>query len=400
MGMAAPTGPELVALPPLKAVRGPNGGAIMTQKYIEGIQELARTWPGPITTLAGFRTSMTTDMDHVEIHGDQPVIAVEQRPDNIAQLKERLSKAAVVMTFLSPLEAYTGQICQELGVPLVYSSEYAPTTERQIVDAETQNPLLRLRRKIWIWNATRKRRAMVAQAAGLQCSGTPVYEAYRADCANSLLFFDNRVRHAEVLDDDAMAAKLAGFQQDRPLRLVFGGRLIAMKGVLELPKIAAMLTRQGTPYAMDIYGTGPLEDDLRAQIDAAGLTAQVHLKGALDFRTGWIPALKEQADLFICPHPQGDPSSTYPEVMSCGVPIVGYDNEAFRGVVAQSQGGVLTPMNRPAALAEAVARLDQDRAELVRLAQKARAFALEHSFEKTFARRATHLMEAGGIAQG
>ena len=46
----------------------------------------------------------------------------------------------------------------------------------------------------------------------------------------------------------------------------------------------------------------------------------VTLRGVVDFATGWIPLLKQQADLFVCPHPQGDPSSTYPEVMSCGVP--------------------------------------------------------------------------------
>ena len=121
------------------------------------------------------------------------------------------------------------------------------------------------------------------------------------------------------------------------------------------------------------------------------------MKGALDFRTGWIPALQRDADLFVCCHLQGDPSSTYPEVMSCGTAIVGYDNEAFRGVAEASGSGIRVPMQQRRALAEAIARLNEDRAALIEESRKALAFSREHSFERTFERRVRHLIEASRL---
>ena len=391
---------ELLILPPLKAVRGPNGGLILTRKYIEGVGEFARNWSGPVTSLVAFSQTPTTDMDHSEFFPGDPATPIEPRPESETTLAARIKDAAVVLAFLSPSEAPLFALCKRLGVPVVFFAEYSPATERQIIDAETTNPLLRLRRKLWIQRATHIRRGMAAEAAGLQLSGTPVFEAYRDCNPNSLLFFDNRVRTAEVMTATQMDAKAATLAQGAPLRLAFGGRLIAMKGVADLPKLAAELGRQHVPYTLDIYGSGPLEGALRQQIAAAGLDGTVRLRGALDFRTGWLPALKHETDLFICPHPQGDPSSTYPEVMSCGTAIAGYDNEAFSGIAAVSGSGWVLPMRDHRALARQIGGLHRDRSALITAARQARLFALENSFEKVFARRATQLAAASRIGPG
>ncbi|TNF58787.1 MAG: glycosyltransferase, partial [Burkholderiales bacterium] len=228
--------------------------------------------------------------------------------------------------------------------------------------------------------------------AGLQCSGTPTHDIYRDLCRDTMLFFDNRVQGKDVISDPALDAKLARLRQGHPLRLVFGGRLIAMKGVLELPRVAAELARAGVSFTFDIFGSGPLLGALEERIRAAGLQDRMQLRGVLDFDSGWVPWLRDNADLFICCHPQGDPSSTYPEVMSCGVPIAGYDNEAFRGVVRESGSGWLAPARDAAALARVVARLDTDRGAIAEATRRARDFARMHAFEPTFARRSAHII--------
>ena len=73
--------------------------------------------------------------------------------------------------------------------------------------------------------------------------------------------------------------------------------------------------------------------------------------------------------------------------MSCGVPIIGYDNEAFVGVVNQSQAGWLVKMNRPDLLAEKIAELNQNRELIMAESYKSLEFAKQHTFEKTFQRR-------------
>jgi len=166
-----------------------------------------------------------------------------------------------------------------------------------------------------------------------------------------------------------------------------------MKGVMDLAPFAAALRKRGVNFTLDIYGDGPLRDSLAKQINDMGLSDLVHLRGVVDFETEWVPTLKEQADLFVCCHPQGDPSSTYPEVMACGVPIVGYDNEALKGIIEISEAGWATPMHNIDTLAATVARLATTRAELADAATNARSFAAKHAFEATMVRRTKHLID-------
>lgn len=388
---------ELVLLPSLKACRGPGGGLVLTSKFISGIKEYERYWPGRITALLELDEGLGSDMDHVEIFPNDGPVSIELRPRTEVAEAERLRRAAAVFAFLSPREARTAQLCRRLGVPLVYSSEYSLETELQIIRATVKNPLRRLRRSLWTKGAERKRLAALRLAAGIQCSGTPTYEVYKHVSENALLFFDNRVREKEVVSEGELEAKLANLERACPLRLVFGGRLIAMKGVLDLPHVARELERRGIDFALDIYGGGDLEPQLLRDIRAFGLESRVRLRGVLDFETGWIPMLKSEMDLFVCCHPQGDPSSTYPEVMSCGVPIVGYDNAAFRGIARHSGSGWLVPVGDPRALAAVIDRLDRARSEIAESARKARRFALEHAFERTYEARVRHLAQVANF---
>lgn len=387
---------ELILLPALRARRGQNGGLVVTRKYMAGAAEFARFWPGKVTTLFALQGHATTDMDQEEFmpgakeHADGP--AIELRPEVSSDLAARLSSAALVMAFLSREEGHLVEMCKDIGLPVVLISEYSPRTERQILWAEVSNPLVRLRRLLWLWRTEQIRRKMLRQAAGLQCSGTPTYGIYRDLCHDTFLFFDNRVRGADVIDDDALASRLEAMRGGRPLRLIFGGRLVAMKGVMDLPELADRLRAFGIPFSLDIYGSGPLEPALAARIRTLGLGDRVSLRGVLDFETGWIPTLRDNVDLFVCCHPQGDPSSTYVEVMSCGVPIVGYDNEAFAGVLELSEGGWSAPVGAVETLARQIARLHEAREEIEAAAWRARDFARRHNFEVTFAARTAHLV--------
>lgn len=383
---------ELLLLPALAAQRGPQGGLVVTRKYLRGAAEYARSWPGPVTSLFRLSAAATTEMDLEEIRPGAEATGVEVRPEAPAALAARLASAAVVLAFLGRSEAGLPALCRRVGVPLVMISEYSPRTERQILAAEVSNPLVRLRRRVWFWRTERIRRAMLAQVAGLQCSGTPTYDLYRGLTPDPILFFDNRVRAAEIVSDADLADRAARLRAGAPLRLVFGGRLVAMKGVMELPKVAAALRRAGVPFRLDIFGAGPLEAALAARIRDLDLGGEVALRGVLDFENGWIPFLRAQADVFLCCHPQGDPSSTYVEVMSCGVPIAGYGNEAFQGVLARSGGGWEVPVFDAEGLARRVAALAGDREEILRKARDARDFARRHAFEATFGSRVAHLV--------
>lgn len=389
--------PELILLPVLSASADTDGRLFLTQKYLDGAAEYAKSWPGPVTTLARVTNQPIRDLDPAEVTLGKGPNHIEIRPQDPEKLASRLMDAAGVMAFLGPEEATMLRLCNRMEVPVVFVSEYSPKTERQIVDTEVSNPVIRFRRKVWLQGAERKRQKMLHKAAGLQCSGTPTYDLYRPLQPNALLFFDNRVRQADILSDAALSRKISDVLSDRPLRLVFGGRLAEMKGVFDFPLIAKALIKLGVPFSLDIVGDGPQAEQLRSAISEPPLADCVTMHKPMDFMTEWIPYLKTRTDLFICPHPQGDPSSTYPEVMSCGVAMTGYENEAFSGIVSHSSAGFLSPIGKPELLAKRIARLHEDRQEIAAAMPRALAFARKHTFEATFSRRMDHMTRSAGL---
>jgi colanic acid/amylovoran biosynthesis glycosyltransferase len=139
---------------------------------------------------------------------------------------------------------------------------------------------------------------------------------------------------------------------------------------------------------MSIFGDGEYLPQLKKDVRKLGLDC-ITLRGTLDFETELLPFVANEADLFVCCHPQGDPSCTYLETMACGVPIVGYDNEALTGLVQASGVGWTTPLNDPRALAVKIASLKPR--DLTIAANQSFSFAADHTFEKTFQRRIDHL---------
>jgi colanic acid/amylovoran biosynthesis glycosyltransferase len=78
--------------------------------------------------------------------------------------------------------------------------------------------------------------------------------------------------------------------------------------------------------------------------------------------------------------------------MSCGIPIAGYRNEAFHGILRESKSGWGVPLFDAHGLARELARLHDAREEIVASAAQARSFARQHAFETTFANRVHHFI--------
>ena len=165
-----------------------------------------------------------------------------------------------VLAHLAPQEAETAELCHQMQVPIIFTSEYTPKTEAQIVDATTTNPVLRVRRKLWIRQAEKTRVHILRNyAAGLQWQWNANLTITTKRWFQTPIFsFDNRVRNAHVISADDLAAKAKRVKEGKPLRLVFGGRLVAMKGVQDLPKVARALRKLNIPFTLDIVGSGAL----------------------------------------------------------------------------------------------------------------------------------------------
>ncbi len=383
---------KLTIFPSIFTHRDPAGRVVLTRKFIGGVSEYARHWPEGVQVLIE-EGNPGDDLDHVSIDPADLPFELHIVPYQASPLSPFLERSAVALLAAFYRQIPLGALCARLGVPAVYTTEYSLRTRLQILGTERLNPLVRARRILWQFQEERRQRRAFRQAAGLQCNGTPTFDAYRSINSNALLYFDTRVTQSMLADEQTVRQRTARLlQKNAPIRLAFSGRLIPMKGADHLIPVAEHLRRMNIPFTLSICGAGALEKQMRAEVVAKKLENHVLFRGSLDFKKELLPFITNEVDLFVCCHRQGDPSCTYLETMSCGVPIVGYANDAFAGLVDRSSAGWTSPMNHPRALAGRIAQLATRPEEICEHALRSLAFASNHPFGRDV--RHAHLPSA------
>ncbi len=133
---------------------------------------------------------------------------------------------------------------------------------------------------------------------------------------------------------------------DRPLRLVYVGRFVPFKGIAMLLEAVARV-KDDLPVILTLVGEGPLEMELRAEVQARGLSEQVR------FSAGALPptevaARMREAHLFCLPSVRESGGAVLLEAMACARPVTAV---AFGGpaeVVDDGVGRALPPTGREA----------------------------------------------------
>lgn len=369
------------------------GRLILTKKMVSGLLQYIKHWPGAITVFfeTTSKRNTTTELDAVEVHPSELPCNLSFRTSASQVDRELLLQPDLI--FLTKPNTAIHDIVIGHGIPVVYVLENPLSNRRAILASSIQNPLRRLTRS---WHESwfeRNLRDKISQAIGIQCNGTPAYEAYKELSPNPLLFFDGRINESQIPSSGELQQRLQKrCQLEEPLRLAFSGRLISIKGPQFLPRIGLALKQSQIPFSMEIFGDGVLHKQLQNEIESLGLTDQVFLRGTVDFHSVLVPHMKSDIDLFICCHIQSDPSCTYLEVLSCGVPIIGFDNDAFKGIVNHSKSGWISPISQPKKLAEKIIYLSRHRKQIAENSMRARDFSTQHAQELTFKRRIEHLL--------
>jgi colanic acid/amylovoran biosynthesis glycosyltransferase len=156
----------------------------------------------------------------------------------------------------------------------------------------------------------------------------------------------------------------ANFSSDPPL-IVAIGRLIAKKGFAHLIRACALLVEHGTSFRCEIFGEGPLEDQLRAQIEELGLQERLQLPGLKpqhELRTRLVAA-----NVFVLPsvpEPEGGMDNlptVIMEAMATGLPVVSTRIGGIPEMVVDSETGFLVPPGDVVALANAIEKVTNNR---------------------------------------
>ncbi|GAA0811167.1 glycosyltransferase [Spirilliplanes yamanashiensis] len=178
-------------------------------------------------------------------------------------------------------------------------------------------------------------------------------------------------------------AAFDGAQHDRAARpaggattLVTVARLIAKKGVDTAVDAVARLAAAGVDVRYEVYGDGPLLDDLRRRADRGGVAGRVRFHGAVPHEVATRALAAADVAVLPCRRaPDGDLDGIpvfLMEAASRGVPVV---TTAVSGIpeLVGADGGWLVPPDDPAALAAAIREITADPAAQDRRTRMLRA---------------------------
>ncbi len=177
---------------------------------------------------------------------------------------------------------------------------------------------------------------------------------------DALLAERDAVRHAVraelgIADHEILALTVANLRSE--------------KGYDVLLDAARLVVAEEVPVRFVSVGRGPLEAELAAAAEAAGLAEHLRF---LQTRTDTV-RLMIGADLFVLPsHQEGLPVALM-EAMSAGLPVVATIVGGVPDIVTDGVEGLLVPPGRADLLAQAVTRVAQDAALRSRLAQSSLA---------------------------
>ena len=165
--------------------------------------------------------------------------------------------------------------------------------------------------------------------------------------------------------------------------VLYTGRLIEAKGLLDLLEAWPLLLREVPRAHLVLVGSGPLEEEIRRRVGSPPLAGQVHLTGEVSDVRPYLRA----ASAFAFPSwAEGLPNALL-EAMAMGLPCVATDIPAIRDLIHDGEDGLLVRMKDPGALAATLCRLLSEPSLAARLGRAGRKrveaeFSLERQVDR------------------
>jgi len=296
-----------------------------------------------------------------------------KRRRSTTRVARRTLKAGQILYARMPnYEGYwCDRVARALGIPLLI--ELHGDWEAVALHRVGRGLLRRGTRALRAGVGRRAIRAMCERAFGIITIGPELAKKYAPESTPTLINTNHLLEEAEY-------TKRTDHDLGDPPIFLFVGALEKSKGVFDLFEALARLHREGRRFAMRLAGTGSRQGELQAFARAHGFAEEVAFLGMLPHGSPLFEQYR-QADLFLLPSlTEGVPRVTH-EAMAMGCPVLATDVGSIPWQLRDG-AGLLVPSNDPAALAEAMARILDEKDLRERLSSRGYQRALEHTLEK------------------
>src|ERR687896_314449 len=241
------------------------------------------------------------------------------------------------------------------------------------------------------------RRKLLAARFAVTCTAANVahLKGIAPEAAVHLVYHGLNADFARLVDEAEPPAP----SPNGTLRVLGVGRLVAKKGFDVMVEACAELRRRDVPFEALIVG----QDDkhghvVRERIETLGLGDRVALPGPMSQADLLREYRRAGALCMPCRVLEGDRDgipNVLVESMAAGTPVVATGVSGIPELVYHEVNGLLVEPDDPAALAEALVRLHEDRELAARVAEAARRTVQERFDGDRLARRLAELFEEG-----
>ena len=180
------------------------------------------------------------------------------------------------------------------------------------------------------------------------------------------------------------------FPKEREKRIVSVGRLHPQKNQRMIIDAFASIANAFPEYSLDIYGDGPLHDELQFQIDQYGLSEKIRLNAS---RKDIFDCIYKASLFVLTSDYEGMPNALM-EAMALGLPCISTDCRpgGARTLIESGVNGIIVPCNDIESLAFEMKRLLENRELAEALAINAKRLGETHTDEIVFEKWNSFLM--------
>jgi glycosyltransferase involved in cell wall biosynthesis len=293
------------------------------------------------------------------------------------QVRQRIEQQAhewdvVLIGGPNPVGQYVAQLCIDLGRPVVLVVRQNLVPQLRFAHRGLKR-ILSVGMALWLeWRFRQLARGRTVFAVGQEMT-----DAYRRVSARTHHHF------ASLIDDAQLAALAAIRPQPEPGRLLYVGRLSAEKGFAYLLPALAQLKQAGIPFTLELVGSGPLEEELRAQVAQLGLDSQVTFHGYVAYGPDLLK-LYQRALALVVPSLSGEGfPQVINEALAVGTPVVASRVGGIPAFLTHGETAWLIPPADIPALVSALNQVLHDAALRRRLSEQGRLLMRDNTLEAT-----------------
>jgi glycosyltransferase involved in cell wall biosynthesis len=205
-----------------------------------------------------------------------------------------------------------------------------------------------LRASMARWSCTRASLALFTQATYRDALDTP-------NAANAHVTPAVWVNEADILDDETARVAWTA-KEGRPVRFLFAGRLVALKGVEVLLEALRLLEGRGARVTVDIIGQG-VDRAACARAAAEFRSVGLTVLDPVPYGATFFELVRGYHAVLIPSVSDEQPRILF-DANAQAVPVIASDTDGMRPYVQPGRTGWLVPAGDAAALASAIARAD------------------------------------------